>query len=83
MARYNDSISVTFNDNDGRVDRRWNPFTASDIWRHHIIFGKWRSRWIFFKQFWWAMREIEDYAYKYHGDDRTIRKWVFRSEISE
>lgn len=82
MARYNESIMVTFNDNDGGVGFSINPATSSDFARYQRIFGKWRTRWIVFKRFWIAMRRMEDHCADYQHDG-PIKLWVFKAEIPE
>lgn len=62
MALWTKSVSVTFNDNDGKVGWRANPDTVNDLHRHHYIFGIWRTRWILFKQFWKGLMWLERYA---------------------
>lgn len=80
MATYNESFGITFNDNDGGVAWFAKPDSASDVLRHHKIFGRWRARWIFLKQFWHAMLWIEQYA----GCDKIkVRTWVIKAEIPE
>lgn len=91
MARYNSAIEVTFNANDGGACWRCNPESAGDVLRHHEIFGKWKTRWIFFKRFWKALMWMEGYVerdYRTRGcqGDTNLRKiklWVFRPEIPE
>ncbi len=82
MAKYNSAIEVTFNDNDGGVGWRANPQSASDVIRHHVIFGKWRARWIFFKRFWYAMTWLEKLG-RQNDPETKIKLWIFRAEISE
>lgn len=81
MARYSNSISITFNDNDGGVGWRVCPNTAKDIARYINTFGKYKARWIFFKRFWRAMMWMEDYSKKYQ--DKNVKLWVFKPEIEE
>lgn len=83
MAKYNKSMSVTFNDNDGGVGWSANPETSCDLVRHHVIFGKWRARWIFFKRFWRAMVWLENYSKDYYPEMNKAKSWVFKSEIPE
>ena len=82
MARYNESIMITFNDNDGGVGFRVDPETSSDFARYQRIFGKWRTRWIVFKRFCRAMRWMESYCADYQHDKPT-KLWVFKAEIPE
>lgn len=82
MARWNEAVSVTFNDNDGKVGWQVNPGAVDDIERHWRIFGLWRTRWILFKRFCTALNQIEMYAGR-EIPGRKIRKWVFKSEIPE
>lgn len=79
MAKFNEAICITFNDNDGRVGWRCNPQGAEDVQRHIKIFGLWRARWIFFKRFWTAMLWMENYQRTY--EKRKL--WIFKSEIPE
>ncbi len=83
MAKYNSAMEVTFNDNDGGVGWSANPSSAYDVARYHRIFGKWRSRWIFFKRFWKAMMWLESYAQKHYHEMDEARLWVVKSEIPE
>lgn len=85
MAQYNHSFGVSFNDNDGGVSFFANPKTASDVARHIGIFGKWRTRWIFFKRFWRALTWMEEYSEKYYADQigKNKRLWVFKACIPE
>lgn len=82
MAKWNDAVSVTFNDNDGKVGWRVNPEAVPDIERHWALFGIWRTRWIMLKWFWRGLMQIEVYAGK-NVSGRKIAKWIFKSEIPE
>lgn len=81
MSKWNKAISVTFNDNDGKIGWQYNPESSYDIARHQRIFGKWRVRWICFKYFWKAMRAIEQHAKERHK--QTTKLWIYRAEIPE
>ena len=85
MARHTESMSVVFNDNDGGVSWSCNPDTASDVFRHHELFGKWRARWIFLKRFWIAMKRMESIAYyeEHSAKVKRIKLWKFTPEIPE
>jgi len=82
VSKWNEAISVTFNDNDGKVGWRIYSNAVPDIERHWRIFGIWRTRWILFKQFWLAMKQIEVWAGK-EVPNRKVPKWIFKSEIPE
>lgn len=77
MAKRNDAITVTFNDNDGSVGWSYHPAVRSDLERHHVIFGLWRTRWILFKAFWRAMILFELMS------PTPKRRWIFFAEIPE
>lgn len=81
MAKYNNAISVTFNDNDGGVSWRCHPDSAYDIARHIRIFGKYRTRWILLKRFWRAMLWMENYALENHPS--KFKAWKLNAEIPE
>lgn len=81
MARYNEAVSVTFNDNSGDMSWRVNPAAAEDLARYQNIFGVWRARWIMFKNFWRAMRILEVYANSKHDEKPKI--WIHKSRIPE
>ena len=78
MARYNKAISVTFNDNDGRVSWSANPESTYDIERHYRIFGKYRARWIFLKRFWQCLMWHEN-----QFESKNHRPWIIKAEIPE
>jgi transposase len=83
MARWIDSVSVAFNDNDGDAGWRVNPESAKDLIRHWRIFGVWRTRWILFKRFWRALYWLEIYAGNCGVPRKGRRKWIFKSSIPE
>lgn len=79
MSKWNDAISVTFNDNDGGVGWRINPESAKDVERYMKIFGVWRTRWILFKKFRAGLKCMEEDFVK----SKPKKLWVFRAEIPE
>lgn len=80
MAKYNDAVSLTFNDNDGGAGWRCNPQSVNDLRRHYKIFGVWRARWIFIKRFWRGIKVLE----RLGGIQREpYPLWVFKPEIPE
>jgi hypothetical protein len=84
VSRWNKSISVTFNDNDGKVGWTVNPSTVDDLHRHHYIFGVWRTRWILFKRFWRALVWFENYANGMVAIAQEPKPlWVLNPEIPE
>lgn len=82
MAKYNDSICITFNDNDGSIGWSYNPSSAKDIHRYQHIFGKIRTRWILIKQFYIALKRLEEYVEEFEQKEKP-KLWIFRSEIPE
>lgn len=83
MAKWNEAVSVTFNDNDGKVGWSCNPSSMQDLTRHWRIFGVWRTRWILFKRFWTALQWLESYSDNTGLLRKQSRKWVVKSEIPE
>lgn len=82
MAKYNEAISVTFNDNDGKAGWSANPIQAYDLHRHQVIFGKWRTRWILFKKFWIGLIWLEGHVKRNYRTDH-LKLWKLKSEIPE
>lgn len=68
MAKYTKAISLTLNDNDGKLSFSANPESTYDINRHYKMFGKWHSRFMFFRAFWLGLRWLEEYNKK-HGNN--------------
>lgn len=83
MAKQNTAIEVTFFDNSGRAGWRYSPAALLDVTRHWRIFGVWRTRWILFKQFWRALKLLEDYCDNTGKLRKAERKWIFKSVIPE
>lgn len=83
MARYNKSIWVSFNDNDGGAGWGIDPSTCDDFARYQKIFGTWRTRWIMLKRFWRALTWMEGYADRHSQEAKPNRRWVFKAEIPE
>lgn len=81
MSQRNTAISVTFNDNNGAVGWSYNPACAPDMYRHWMIFGKWRTRWVLLKRFWRALILFESHVAS--GNKITPNRWVFNPEIPE
>ncbi len=83
MARWTKAVSVTFNENDGKVGWTANPEAMSDLLRHWSVFGVWRTRWILLKRFWIALKWLEHYSDNTGLLRKDKRKWIFKARIPE